>query len=154
MFKRRGDWNKAMKVCFGLERYGKQARIHVLQKLAEKAQRTVVGHIIAQDLAWRELSDRRIREKGHDRILQDSGLLMNSIGFFHNENDAKVGVKSSATYPDGTPVEKVAKDNEYGNGTNIPERQLWRPSVHEVRIWQQSSINNPSKILFYLLKSA
>ena len=153
MFKRRGNWNKAMKITHNLEKYGTQTRIHILKKLSEKGQRTVMNHIIYQDLNWQALSDRRIKEKGHDRILEDSKTLLNNIKGVSNENSAMVGVPSSVTYPDGTSLAQVAYNNEYGDGKNTPQRQLWKPSVDELRIWQQTGVNNPSKILYYLLKN-
>jgi hypothetical protein len=141
-----------MKITHNLEKYGTQTRIHILKKLAEKGQRTVMNHIIYQDLAWLALSERRKKEKGHDRILEDSKTLLNNIKGVSNEDSAMVGVPSSVTYPDGTSLAQVAYNNEYGS-SNTPVRKLWKPSVDELRIWQQTGVNNPSKILYYLLKN-
>jgi hypothetical protein len=78
---------------------------------------------------------------------------LNNIKGVSNEDSAMVGVPSSVTYPDGTPLAQVAYNNEFGDGTNTPSRPLWKPSVDELRIWQQTGVNSPSKILYYLLKS-
>ena len=152
MLKKHGDWNRAWKAINSLQPFANRARIETLKQLAQKGQMTVLQHIILQDLNWTALSQATISRKGHDRFLIDTFTYLNNISSFSDDSIAKVGVRTGVSYKDGTTLEEVARKNEEGFD-RTPARELWRPSSNEVRAWQRSGVNNPSKILFNLLKT-
>lgn len=100
------------------------------RKWGEKLVRILRGHLINQDLGWKE--KKANHKAGDDRTLIDTETYLNSIKTWQKDFVRYVGVDRSAREPNGVSTEMVAAIHEYKSYNGGPYRALWSPSIEEL----------------------
>lgn len=127
-----GDWNRLANKLRSLPSDISQAKELGLQKAGNETVKTVKGHIERQDLGWSPLDESTIKQKGHSKILVETGTLASHIDVTEVSKDSIFIGAKNATYPNGEDVNDVLKYHEFGTETE-PPRPLVRPSFNEVK---------------------
>lgn len=137
------------------EEASRQAIDLAMNRISDKAIRTIKWHIMKQDLGWKPLSRDWKRKKNTDMAWIWTGSIFNNI-----ESDAKhkgglkgkkiftvnIGIKKGVKHPTtGADLSLIAAANE-------AKRPLIAPSLKEVEAWQGSGINNPITLYHKLMK--
>lgn len=127
-----GDWNKLANKLTSLPSDIAQAKEQGLEKAGDETVKTIKGHLERQDLGWTPLDESTIKEKGHSKILIETGTLASSIKLTEVSKDAIFIGANDTSYPNGESVNDVLKYHEFGTETE-PPRPLVRPSFNEVQ---------------------
>ena len=131
-FKMIGNWDVSMKKLKGLNEDMFKASLAGQRRAARKYKRTVKNHLIKQDLPWEPLQPKTIEDKGHDKILIDTRLYLQSITEFRKQYVYYVGIKSGTRYENGKDVARIARIHEVKSYRGGPYRALWNPSYEEL----------------------
>lgn len=134
-----GDWDSLQGWFAWLAAGGHvPAMEEALGKIGVAVKQALQQHILNQDLPWAPLSDRTVRKKGHDTIYIETGRYVNSIETEVNSEglEAAVSIFPTGKYSDGTKVDKVAFDMEFGT-SRMPSRPLWRRVAEEMLTFQE-----------------
>ena len=135
--KKTGDWDAAIRRVYDLEKNIHKASGHVLTKIAEEAQYTVLDTIKAQRLGWAPLSPmwRAIKKsRGWSRLIYvATGMMYRSIDKGYSKGASFVGIPKGIK-KGNTTLGRIAQKLEYGDlAQRLPARPLWRPVAKIVR---------------------
>ena len=145
-----GSWTRAG-FAKAFQEASRQATSQVIadtmNRVSDKAVRTIKWHIMKQDLGWKPLSRESRKRKNSDMAWIWTGTIFNNI-----EADTRfsggsikatkafqvtIGIKKGLKHPEsGTDLGVVVEANE-------KQRPLFAPSTQEVKEWQKLPQNNP-----------
>lgn len=131
-----GDWNGVIQFFDKAGIEVKKKTLEAQWEICKKLKRIVVGHILAQDLNWPQLSHRTIRNKKENKQLVyiDTETYLDNITTWKKLGVAYVGIKKGTIHKrknGNVNLERVAIWMEYGT-RNMPARPLWGPSIDEL----------------------
>lgn len=131
-----GDWARAGTVLKALNVKLYPAFEAQLLEDGELIEKTLHGHIEAQDLPWTPLSEKTIQIKGNSTIYVDTGSLKNSIKVRRVRSAANgltlfIGASAWSKVSGGMKASDLMIWMEYGN-SKVPPRPLIRPTWDEV----------------------
>lgn len=167
--KRIGDWPTFARLAANLTRELNTARIISLRRWGLKAESIAKGHLSSQDLAngeWLPLSTRYLQWKKNQGF-SDNTLIMTST-YFQNittwvdriQGEVYVGVKRGVVVKTGPSkglvLSDIAMGNEYGvkrNGSDLPARPLWEPTLRETMQWYLAGPHRPGDIFLHIIRT-
>lgn len=106
-------------------------------QLCTKLKNIVIGHLLAQDLNWKDLHPSTIKNKkskNRNNKLIDTELYLSNIKVWRELGTAYVGVKKGISHKRGDNVislDRLAIFLELGT-SRMPARPLWNPSIEEL----------------------
>lgn len=107
-------------------------------RLGEVVKKSIIKHIMAQDLNWKELSEYTKKRKGHNRKYQDTLGFVKSINstVYKTSDGYKILVYPKGINYRGIDYSKIAfwleKGTKKGARQYIPPRPLWNPTLQEL----------------------
>jgi len=139
-FKKIGDWEKVNAAIEKVAAKIEKAKEDFLKELGELALSKLKGHIDAQDLGWRPLSQAYIDSKDAAGYSTDtwirSGKLYDSLSIISIPSGVGIGVPEGEKTDEGEEVSMIAAVQEFGAlSVGIYERPLFRPTMEEIITW-------------------
>lgn len=119
-----GDWGKLKKLCNSLDKNIEVEVDKTLESKAEQIQNELISMIENQTGGWTPLDADTVKQKGHSKILYDTGNLVNSIEVL--ESGDKHIIAFTGGHDRGLSNSDLAQIHEYGTDT-IPSRPIVRP---------------------------
>lgn len=145
-----GDWKTIAKMVRNLRKDFKEARKKSLKAVGDKTLSELRGHIERQDLPWKPLSEKYLRQKAAKSqpldTLYATGQLRDSITIIHKEGKVFIGIpKGARTKDGGDDLTIIAAVHEFGSdGRGIEARPLFQPTFADVQKWNKAK-NSPAK---------
>lgn len=99
-----------------------------MKEQAQEIKEDIQTSIKSQKGNWKPLDSDTIKAKGHNKILLDTGQLVDSITV--TENGDNYVVSPTGTHTGGISNSDLAKLHEYGT-ENMPPRPIFRPVYNE-----------------------
>jgi hypothetical protein len=147
--KKIGDWDKAVKAAMEVKSLMEKEKEKVLAEFAEKGLELLKGHIDAQDLPWRPLSDAYLEQKAEEGSALETWVrsqnLYDSLAAITKKGMSFAGVPEGEQTTDGKKMTAIAMIHEFGAlSVGIYERPLFRPTMEEMKTWigQQKPAEN------------
>lgn len=144
-FKLFGNWEKVIRTVQKSGPAVKTAGLYAQTKIAEEIKKKVKGHLVDQDLGWKQLSPKTSEIK--QRAGVDGRILIAYGHYYHaievwksgNQHLVYVGVrKGKHTYNAATgkrsvlDIAQIAVIHEFSSGKRVPKRPLWNPTLREM----------------------
>ena len=135
-----GDWEKAIKAAMEVKALMEKEQLKVLGEFAEKGLELLKGHIDAQDLDWRPLSDAYLEQKAAEGSALETWVrsqsLYDSLVAIAEKGMAFAGVPEGEQTETGERMVDIAAIHEFGAlSVGIYERPLFRPTMEEMMAW-------------------
>jgi len=115
--------------------YIENAQDH-LRDTGEAVRKLIRGHISSQDMGWKKLADRTIRQKGHGIVYKETSAYARRIRVTSLRRKYGATVKvtpgTQVYRRSGKTAAEIAFENEYGN-SKTPARPIWRPVYMEMQ---------------------
>lgn len=120
-----GDWDKIIKLTEDMEKNMVRDLEHYIKQQAYEIRDEIKDSINNQTGSWSSLDSSTVKQKGHSKILEETGQLVESIQV-EKIDSLNYQIVPKGEHSKGLSNEELAKIHEYGN-QHIPARPFISP---------------------------